>query len=852
MPPPDDDSDEEWSRIADAVNDFEAQYVAARNAVLHTQRSAGSAPKGNVFTPLETTFAPPPHPYVDGPPPQPRDAIGATSILPNSSVTHPVPTTSLVNQPSAPLVLKDSANEVANVANIINGPMNSTTIGAATSAPMNEEHMKFDAIVAAPASDAVPNMSANPYSIALAQKEEEVRGLKQQLIGVQSNFQNKIRVLHNELLQTRRNSIAPTSSVPGSSSVPAATTITVTPSVPAIESVNRVEELQRETHRLRQEVEQARAESRAHSESLAFTQQELAEVRDRERKLVAALRAAPAPYDSPSTTTTPLANPTSPALPPVVLALTQPGDVVEGTQAAAGVATQAPAGLPTQMHGQVQSQLPVGMTTRPMSQVTRSQQPFNMHTALRPVSRKRRRPSTARSANDGTTDELKLEQPISIKSSADDKQVDGTRSKRAKIAEDKSLQQHGWGFDFNSDTWSENTLRRRLFEGRLGKELLSLATIGREELGSDLLAAMGNDARWPDVIPSLARILTVAPRATWTVLRIARVILTYCTTARAATALSAGTDDSFVAATIQAFNSATRRQDARIACLCMQVLNAVIDGVADISDSTAADATAASISSVILSSDSSLLWASGARNARQRETAVEDDVCCEESDDDDIGVANGKSVRTNALRLLDAATALTLVTNSPVPDSVWGVVERAYGEAADILCSGGDDERVEVAMGMMSRAAIHAPYLINDFGGADGLCSTCTRAVRWLQRASVERVQEDSDDVEGADDCSTAERAYAMGVVCASVNNLLLAAAGMGNKLDITPPMQLIGLSTLAILAWPRKGLGATPPEFESDSRFQIECRKAWIMINGTSNSRKTTASLSHNKSAVD
>lgn len=755
---------------------------------------------------------------------------------------------------------------------------------------------------------------ADPYALVLAQKDEEVRTLQQQLQGVQANFRNKIRSLQNELHHTRR--LSNSSSAPGTVSAPASSSAAAVGGItgagvaapasgpaPALACPSggeatlaqgqkqpaQVEELQREVQRLRLEVEQARAEGHAHSENLEYAQQELSKLRDRQRKLLASMHAMPTSTSADDASLSSVM-PAS-ALPPVVPALTQPGDVVEATQVPPMPMQAAASQAPTQWHGHTRSQ------------------GFNMRTAARPPSRRRRRPSTVRSGNMDASKSAGSPPTTSAPTA----NATATRKRRASAPDvtegsgdggernerwDES--RSGWGMDLGSDPWSEQALRRRLFTGRVGSGMLALATaLRRDELGEALLAAMASDTRWPDVLPPLARVLTSAPRASRTALQAARVVLTFSEKARAAAALSAHEQDGFVAAAVRSLDEATRVRDETIARHCIRALHAAVDGAGEVDDGADAEAAAARVSGAVLSSDSALLWATnmGKGDAAEQTsfspsaagalsssafsaapttttigTGAEVTATAGDTDGDagrgraggggifmgpEVDVVDDEvdetPIATHALRLLDAAAALAVEAHGRVPDDAWARVERAYAEAADVLSIGGGDlAAVDVALGMMARAAVHAPYLVNDFGGADGLCALCARGLYALQRPFIwelprelrevdfgigDESEQEREERTGEDACEVADRRYALGVVRGAVGTLALAAAGMGGKLDVAEHNRAVGLAALAVLAWPRDGLSATPPEALRDPRFREDCRKTWLMLSRTTKS---------------
>lgn len=150
-------------------------------------------------------------------------------------------------------------------------------------------------------------------------------------------------------------------------------------------------------------------------------------------------------------------------------------------------------------------------------------------------------------------------------------------------------------------------------------------------------------------------------------------------------------------------------------------------------------------------------------------------------------------------------------------DAMWAFVERGYDVVCDVLLHGAQDEAsIEAALGMLALAAMYAPYLITDYGGIEGLCAMLARLYWWLQPTDNGHNGVGGGDVKSDSRCCW-DRQTVVAMVKACVHVLVLVAPALNasrNKVDVNGAVRLTGLGVLAALAWPRQGLGATPPEF--------------------------------------
>lgn len=302
----------------------------------------------------------------------------------------------------------------------------------------------------------------------------------------------------------------------------------------------------------------------------------------------------------------------------------------------------------------------------------------------------------------------------------------------------------------------------------------------------------------------------------------------------------AGMSGGIVRVCVDALEIATRKEDALVAGLCMDVLQTVVmgswcdegkKGVVDKGDSEKAAVEA--VCKMVLTSEAVLFWVRGARRAtREGGQDVYD---------------GGESCVTRALQLMECVSGVAVeAQHDNAGDVRWDMVETMYEVAGEVLSQGADEgDWVEIALGMMTRAAIHAPYLVSDFGGGDGLCAVLCRAVRWLQRdeeLNLAALGHGMAVLDFGDNCGGdgaqhdwidvgMERTRVVGILRAVVGCMVLAAGGMGGKLEVSVAGRQVAMGAVALLGWPRGGWAATPREFNGDGRFRDECRKAWGVL---------------------
>lgn len=814
---PEEDSDEEWARIAESVNLIEAQYIAARNIA-----SIGDTPTPNPPTTSinnhVTTFQPPASTsYVQ---PQPEvtnfpNEQARPPILQDPAENYPPPLHAHSgNQASSfshhaqqalhisgagppyetpPRILEIGARDIPSV---VSGGVG-TTLGVVGSKNNGGEHgapLNIDG-----AGNGAPKLSEeDSFAQLLVQKETALYELREELKGVQTNFRNKIRSLQKELHDAR--SSMTSSSIPTSN--------------PA--SLEKVTQLTEEKARLQKELEDARNEARKHSEALHFSQQELANLKDRERKHLAALRARSNPVSEDA------------SLPlPVVPALTQPGDVVEGTQ------------MPN-----------VGLSQKPG---------FGIGLA-RPTNRRRRRSSLPKGASGsgtglsspGTRQVVKSEsQPEVINRKRgrgdvikDEDGVEGTASalgtgsdSRSKLGPSQNVTSedvhHGWGIDFQSHTWADQSLREHLFKTGLGDRLIVLAQrTGREELRQGVVQALAGERCWTGALDALTSTIFIGRAVCLTALQAADILVTYNDECRRYVAALSDNEHGLIATCVNALDIATRRADPRVAELCLQILQAGVAGASEVSEGGEfAESASIKVCTAILRTDSWMNWVSGSAGVRGKEGRNK-------------GVEGGEGCRIAAWRLMGEVCGLAVETQSHIQDSEWSMLEKSYAEAAEFLEKGGDDDAVELAIGMMTRASGHAPYLVTDLGGAEALCCTLGRLLRWLQsNEEIDREdleEEFASEFEAADlkegedtnmSWTLMERRRVVGLIRAAVGALVLTGAGMGGKLGLSASGRIVGMGALALLGWHREGWAGTPTDVVDDIKFRDECRKAWSMV---------------------
>lgn len=468
---PEEDSDEEWARIADAVNVFEAQYIAARSTAPHNTSIDNAIPTANAQPSSATTPVPP---------------SPATSLAPGA--------------PSLQPHIQPSAQPFSNpIVNHIPIHAQATPPSSAHGDPTQSGR---------PASAGTPGQSArpvplpesDPFSQALAAKDAELEALRKERQGEQANFRNKIRTLQNELFAARRLPPAPPQEVGAISA---------------------------ERDRLRAELADIRAEANRVKENLSLTEQELSSARDRERKHLATLRARPS--------SAPVSREHIPSQAPIgnvsnahVPFLTQPGDVVECTQA-----------------------------PRPPSRRRRrpSQRPTSGISSAQPAP-KELEPSPQRGA------------PSSSRQTSTEK-----RPRESRIADPP----HGWALTLNRDDVATAALRDRLFGHTAGADLLALAGASAGgALRSALFAALADDTHWPALLAPLAEAMSAAPRPA---LRAAAALLTFSTGARVA---AASMSPDVVTPSLEGVARAVRDDDDGTAMTCLRILAGALAGVSEV------------------------------------------------------------------------------------------------------------------------------------------------------------------------------------------------------------------------------------------------------------------------------
>lgn len=764
------DSDEEWAQIAAEINIFEAQYIAARNSALSGDNLTSNAP---------TT---PNH---------------AASNHPPSSATHVGPqrqTNDFRNEQTWPLIQPSDTDppHVPPPPNVSSGLLRE-------GAPLESNGVECDANRGAKAGNGggPAIVDEDPFSRILCQKETELYKLREEMNGVQANFRNKIRSLQQQLHEAR--------------SVQAASALATSNS----ESLERVTQLTEEKTRLQRELDEARDEAHKQSAALQFTQQELASLKDRERSLTAALRSKciTVPEDS------------APPV-PIVPALTQPGDVVEGTQVPKFGATQ---------------NLGASMGF------------------IRPTSRRRKRPSSSQ-GNLGSGLGLsqpatKMESRVAVENDGGDRKqrsgnLDRNNNKDIVIELKPSIGvdsknrvstvqnvasneiQHGWGIDFGSDVSVDQSIREHLFKTGFGESLMQLAQrTTKEGFGRKVSQALAGECDWTETLDTLASTIFVGRTLCLTALQAVDVLLTFNVDCRVHAASFGDKEDGIVATCVKALDLASKSSDAEVAELCLRILEASVAGVSEGSDGgDSVESVSKKMCCVILGTDSWINWASGSKGASGKGGRI-------------AGIESGEGCRVAAWRLMESICGVAIEAQSHMQDSEWSMVERSYSEAAELLEKGGDDTVVELAIGMMARASAHAPYLVTDLGGANGLCSTLGRLVRWLQRdeeADREDLKEFADgggteDVkvvgESDEDWFVLERRRVMGAVRVVVGALTMAGVGMGGKLGISATGQIAGKGALSLLGWNRGGWVGTPKDVVDDTEFGEECRRAWDMV---------------------
>lgn len=812
---PEDDSDEEWARIAESVNVIEARYIAARNIASTGDTPTPNPPTTSInrhATPFQSSSStsyirPQPvtnflneqsrPPLLQAPAENYPPPLRAHSGNQASSFLHPAQ--QVPNIPGAGLnyetpsgILEIGARDVPSV---VSGGVG-TTLGAVGSKNNGGEQgapINVDA-----ANNGAPELSEeDSFAQLLVQKETALYELREELKGVQTNSRNKIRSLQKELHDARSSKT--------SSSVP-----TINPA-----SLEKVSQLTEENARLRKELDDARNEARKHSEALHFSQQEVANLKDRESKHLAALCARNKPFAGDA------------SLPlPVVPALTQPGDVVEGTQ------------MPI-----------VGFSQKPAAGIG----------LVRPTHRRRRRSSLPKEAfgsdmglsTPGTRQVVKSgsHPEVNRKRGRSDviKDEDGAEGTATALATDSDYRSkfgllqnvtfedvhHGWGINFQTNTQADQSLREHLFRTGLGDRLMVLAQrTGREELRQGVVQALAGEKSWTGALDALTNTIFIGRAVCLTALQAADILVTYNDECRRYVAALSDKEHGLIATCVNALDVATRRGDAKVAELCLQILQAGVAGVSEVSEGGEfAESASIKVCTAVLRTDSWMNWVSGSAGIRGKEGRGE-------------GVEGGEGCRIAAWRLMEEVCGLAVETQSQIQDSEWSMLEKSYVEAAEFLEKGGDDDAAELAIGMMARASGHAPYLVTDLGGAEALCCTLGRLLRWLQsNEEIEREdleEEFASEVEAADlkeegntnmSWTLMERRRVVGLIRAAVGALVLTGAGMGGKLGLSASGRIVGMGALALLGWHREGWAGTPTDVVDDIKFRDECRKAWSMV---------------------
>lgn len=809
---PEDDSDEEWARIAESVNVIEAQYVAARNVASTGETLTLNPPTTSnhptSFLPSSTshlraqpdaTNFPDDHsrPAIQQAPPSYALPLHGRSENRASSFQHPAhPAPHLsgtrLQQETSDGIFESGAHKVP--AMEFGGV--GTTLGAVELRNNSAEH-RTNLDVGGDNGGGPRLAEEDSFAQLLVQKETALYEMREELKGVQINFRNKIRSLQKELHEAR--------------SLPTSSSVLTSHFVP----VEKVAQLTEEKARLLKELDDARNEARKQSEALHFSQQELASLKDRERKHLAALRARSAPVSEDA------------SLPlPVVPALTQPGEVVEGTQ---------------------------------MPNFGTSQKPGGGIGLVRPTSRRRRRSSSLKEAPapgmglspSGTQQVTKVgSQPettcrkrgraIPVKDEKEDVGIvtapgSGSSSKRNNRpwqSVTSAEGHHGWGIDFQSYTWADQSLHEHLFRAGLGERLMLLAQrTGKEGLRQSVVQALAGESDWTGTLDALTSTIFISRAVCSTALQAADILVTFNDECRRHAAVFSDNADGLIANSVKALDVATRRVDAKVAEFCLHILQAGVAGASEVSEGVElAESTSIKVCTAIFRTDSWMTWASGSGGIRRKEGRVE-------------GVENAEGCRVAAWRLMEGICGLAVEAQNQMEDSEWSMVEKSYAEAAELLDKGGDDNAVELAIGMMARASVHAPYLVTDFGGAEGLCSTLGRSLRWLQRYEEidrEDFEEFSSEVDAVKSengeetnmsWNVMERLRVVGVIRAAVGALILTGAEMEEKLGLSPGGRIIGMGALALLGWHREGWAGTPKGVVEDTKFRDECRKAWSMV---------------------
>lgn len=814
------ESDEEWARIADAVNVFEAQYNAARNLASPGDGLAPSLNLSHSAAPSNLAGSPAYHEPTERSTVS-RDALCQPSrsratpsqpINPSADYAQPKsgsrPPSALTYQPSSSSrMLPESIIPSHSRADDTWGiqPPAPYDVRAVTTetVPVTGSKAIFTSDALKTAKNSGPGLAEeDPFALLLCQKETELYNLRQEMKGEQSNFRNRIRSLQKELHDAR--------STPTASS--ALTSC----------STDKITQLAEEKLRLQKELDEARTNLRTQSEALQFAQQELGSLRDRERKHLAALcvRTAPAFDDA--------------SLPlPVVPALTQPGDVVEGTQ------------------------LPDVTTQATASQAAATQVLDADGAAPRPTSRRRRKPNSARSSS-GTgayfsqsaphVTELTA-QPVTSGRKRDrndfggeinntlaeeNRRIDGAETEsnfdpsRNTFSEEVH---YGWPINFDTDTWCNQSLREHLFRAGLGERIMNLIQRARSEgLGKKILSGLSGEGDWVGALDALTSIISKNRSVANTALIAVDVLLTFDGECRRHAAMTADDENGLVATCMTALETATRYVDFKSAELCLKVLHGAVGGVWENHGDGAevVEAMTGKVCTGILRSENWMKWLSRNGGIRERVDALNK-------------LEEGKGCEVAAWQLLEEVCGLAVESQNQVQDSEWSAVEKAYGEAAELLEKGRNEDTIELAIGMMAHAAVHAPYLVTDFGGAEGLCGTLGRAIWWLQRDDeIDRDGADEEELpefdeehgrDGHIDWRDVERSRIVGIVRACVGTLLLTGAGMGGKLGLSPCGRIIGMTSLAVLGWPRPGWAGTPQGISDDTRFRDECRRAWKVV---------------------
>lgn len=604
------DSDEEWSRIADEAGVLEAQYIAARSSAAPASSPAPAAASSTTAASIPTVSAP----------------THVSTALPPAHVP--------------------------------------------------------------PSSAPAPVADADPYALALRERDAQIEQLRSERAGELANFRNKIRALQNQLLAAR-------------SSASSAASSALAP---------RVTQLETEKVRLGRELTAAQRDAVAAQERLAFAEHELQQARDRERQHLAALRGG-GQKEKPNAGVNmrDLGMLEAGALTQGGAMGTQVGEVVEATQ----VATQG--------------------TRRPATA-----QGFEMNrSSVRAPVRRRRRPSSAAArlggggggsagrssraegvgeTQDGSARAQRSGRKRGVES-ADDGYGDRTEPAAPPVAPAiPSIhdQQHGWGVRLSEATWEHGALRARVFGGGVGDRLIEIATTLKEKpLRQAIMRAMARDSDWNALLEPVASLQDAGRAATLVSAECLAELLTFSQDCRHIVGRG---ETSVLRRTNESLTKASRDRDARVAGVCLQVLVGGACGIGEVG------AEASTVARREVRCDAALDWIRGV------------------GEDDDAAVVEA---RRGAVALVEAVTGLALEDEEPDSGesqesedggwraAEWVFVEKGYLCISDAITNGeADDYTLKHGCAMLVRAGVSAPYVVAECGGSEAAANALMHAVR--------------------------------------------------------------------------------------------------------------------------